>query len=151
MILTKMYIFDIGTKIHSRAQNTIARISAKFYMVLLHIYMRMCIYIYMQKLEISERRSRQFENLYSRLPVKYYVLIFLCICVRWLRTYSHICIFDDSTQSQLSISDCVPRASRSNFKYYFYGMSYCRTLFFRIGFFHKLMDFCSVCIYIRFV
>lgn len=90
-----MCIFDIGSKINSRARKTQYHIYPIFYIydTFPHFYTQYAyghMYIFMQKLEIFERRIRQFENLYSRLSVKYYLLIFLRIRGHGLRTYSHI-------------------------------------------------------------
>lgn len=89
-----MCIFDIGSKINSRAQNTIAHISVIFYMIFSHIHnMRTAICIYLcRNLKFSREEPANLKIFIHDCQLNITFLISLRIRVRELRTYSHTCI-----------------------------------------------------------
>lgn len=85
-----MCIFDIGSKINSRAQNTIAHISVIFYMIFSHIHNMRTICIYLcRNLKFSREEPASLKIYIHDCQLNITFLIFLRIRVRGLRTYSH--------------------------------------------------------------
>jgi len=143
MISMKIYIYPISGR---ERKNIFAPASTTHTYVRGNFISRTPPYIY-RNLKFPRGISRQFKNLYSRLPVKYCVLIFFSTFVPGLRVYPGSTIQRNHNYRFLTDN---PYRFSSNFKYCF---CVCHTaarcpleaiLFFH--FFFTLMDFYSVCI-----